>query len=195
MEAIFILIPGFILILFFVQSAFYFVQTYNTLVKMRNDILKAWSNIDVLLKQRNDEIQNLISTVKGYMEHEQKTLIEVARARATLEAASSVGEKAASDSIIRDTLGRLFAVVENYPQLKADQAFLKLQTRLTGIENQIADRREFYNDATTIYNTRIQSIPDSFVAQRAGFGRIPLFKATEQERKKIEVAFRQTTVV
>jgi len=172
------------------EAAFYYVNTYNSLVGLRNDILKAWANIDVLLKQRNDEIPNLVNSVKGYMEHERETFVEVTKARATLELAQTIGEKEASNSLITDTLKKLYAVVENYPQLKANETFLKLQTRITGIENQIADRREFYNDAVTIYNTRIGTIPDSIIAQRAHFMRIPLFKASEKERQRIEVAFK-----
>jgi LemA protein len=190
LEIILIVLAG-MLILLAVESAYFYMSTYNALVGLRNDILKAWANIDVLLKQRNDEIPNLVSTVSGYMEHEQKVLIEVAKARSTLELAGSIGEKSASDKLIHDTLQRLYAVVENYPQLKADETFLKLQTRITGLENQIADRREFYNDAVTIYNTRRQSFPDNLVADRMGFGRMPLFRATEKERQVVEVRFRQ----
>jgi LemA protein len=173
-----------------IETAFYVVNAYNTLVELRNDILKAWANIDVLLKQRNDEIPTLLDTVKGYMEHERETLTEVTKARGTLEVAKTLGEKDASNNLITDALKKLFAVVENYPQLKANDAFMKLQLRITGIENQIADRREFYNDAVTIYNTRIDTIPDRIIAERANFKRIPLFKATSQERKRIDVAFK-----
>jgi len=185
-----LILPAIVVVVALVESALYAVNAYNSLVELRNDILKAWANIDVLLKQRNDEIPNLVSTVKGYMGHERDTLTEVVKARSTLEMAKTVGEKEASSSIIADTLKRLYAVVENYPQLKADDSFIELQRRITGIENQIADRREFYNDAVTIYNTRIETIPDRMIAERAGFRRMPVFKASESERERIEVAFK-----
>jgi LemA protein len=190
MADVFLILAVLVLLLLVGESITYWVSTYNGLVGLRNDIVKAWANIDVLLKQRHDEIPNLIASVKGYMDHEQGVLEGVAKARSTLEQANTVGEKEAADNIIRETLGKLYAVVENYPQLKADQSFLKLQTRITGIENQIADRREFYNDAATIYNTRIESIPERLIAKKAGFGRFPLFKATAEERSRIEVVFR-----
>jgi LemA protein len=173
-----------------INAAFYYVNTYNGLVALKNNTVKAWANIDVLLKQRSDELPNLISAVKGYTEHENQTLTEIARARTTLERAGTVGEKAASYDIITDTLQRLYAVVENYPALKADANFLKLQARITGIENQIADRREFYNDAATIYNIKIETIPDNYVAHSMKAKRIPLFRATEEEKRRIDVIFK-----
>ncbi|MFH0863007.1 MAG: LemA family protein [Candidatus Altiarchaeota archaeon] len=190
MPPVVVFLIGAFALLVMAEAAYYYVKTYNGLVDSRNNILRAWSNIDVLLKQRMDEIPNLVSTVKGYVAHEHGIFVEVAKARTTLEQARTVGEKEASDNIIRETLGRLYAVVEDYPVLKADQSFLKLQVRITQIENQIADRREFYNSAATIYNTRIQSIPDNIVANHSGFGRIPLFKASDEERRRIEVFFR-----
>jgi LemA protein len=190
LDIILIILVGMLILLVF-EATYYYWSTYNTFIGLKNDILKAWANIDVLLKQRNDEIPNLVSTVSGYMEHEQKALIEVAKARTTLQLAESIGEKSASDKLIHDTLQRLYAVVESYPQLKADQTFLKLQKRISGLENQIADRREFYNDAATIYNTRRQSFPDKVVADSFGFGRMPLFRASEKERMIVEVRFRE----
>ncbi len=179
-----------ILALFLIaQSSIYFVRTYNSLVELHNDIVKSWANIDVMLKQRNDEIPNLVRAVKGYMKHEGEVLENVAKARSTLGAARTLGEKHASDSLISKTLKTLYAVVENYPALKADESFLKLQKRITTIENQIADRREFYNDAVTIYNTRIGTIPDRIIADRMGFKKMSLFKAGAKDRARKNIEF------
>ncbi|MBD3387900.1 MAG: LemA family protein [Candidatus Altiarchaeales archaeon] len=172
-----------------VMVANYLVGTYNSLVELKNDIVKAWANIDVLLKQRSDEVPNLVSTVKGYMAHEREVLEAVTQARASVVRAGSVGEKAATNDMLEVALGRLFAVVEAYPELKADESFLELQKRITRLENEIADRREFYNDAVTIFNTRIESYPDRFVAGWMGLRRRPLFKARPRERLRVKTSF------
>jgi LemA protein len=158
------------------------VVIYNGLVMLRNNIEKSWSNIDVLLKQRHDEITNLIVVVKGYMKHERDVLQGVTEARSLSMQAHTVQEKAHADKIVRKAIRNLFAVAENYPDLKANQNFLHLQRRITGLENEIADRRELFNDSVTTYNIRIQSIPDVFVARVLGFKAKVLFKAKEVER-------------
>src|SRR6202166_5252687 len=142
----------------------YTVIASNELVRLRNDNDRAWANIDVLLKQRHDEIPNLVETVKGYMQHEQQTLLAVTQARSASMGAASIGQKAVADLQVTSALRGLFAVAENYPQLKANQNFLKLQNRLTELEERIADRREFLNDDVNTYNTRIGQIPEVFVA-------------------------------
>jgi LemA protein len=187
-EALFVLFStGFLL--YVVVTVYYVIGIYNSLIGLRNDISKAWANIDVLLKQRNDEIPNLISTVKGYMEYESRVVEGVAKARSISLRAESVGEKAAYNELISGALKDLFAVVEDYPDLKANEGFLKLQKRITGLENEIADRREFYNDAVTIFNTRIETYPDKLVADGMRLKRRPLFRATEQERRNIKADF------
>jgi LemA protein len=167
----------------------YAVILYNGLVRLRNENDRAWANIDVLLKQRHDEIPNLVETVKGYMQHEQQTLLAVTEARADSMNASSVGQKALADFKIASALHGLFAVAERYPQLKANENFLKLQNRITELEERIADRREFFNDDVNTYNTRIGQIPDVFVASFMNLKRRDMFKVSEPDRRQVEVSF------
>jgi len=167
----------------------YAVILYNGLVRLRNENDRAWANIDVLLKQRHDEIPNLVETVKGYMQHEQQTLLAVTQARADSMNAASVGQKAVAELKIASALHSLFAVAENYPQLKANENFLKLQTRITELEERIADRREFFNDDVNTYNTRIGQIPDVFVASFMNLKRREMFKVSEEDRRQVEVSF------
>jgi len=167
----------------------YAVILYNGLVRLRNENDRAWANIDVLLKQRHDEIPNLVETVKGYMQHEQQTLLAVTQARADSMNAASVGQKAVAELKIASALHSLFAVAENYPQLKANENFLKLQNRITELEERIADRREFFNDDVNTYNTRIGQIPDVFVASFMDLKRREMFKVSEQDRSQVEVNF------
>ena len=162
---------------------------YNNLIRLRNNIDKSWANIDVLLKQRSNEIPNLINTVKGYMKHERKTLESLTKARTILSKTETLSRKAAVDNLITDLLKTIFVVAEAYPNLKAGENFLKLQKRITGLENELADRREFYNDSVTIYNTRIQSFPDLLIARRIHLKVVNLFKATEEDKRYIEVNF------
>ena len=171
----------------------YAVILYNGLVRLRNENDRAWANIDVLLKQRHDEIPNLVETVKGYLQHEQQTLLAVTQARADSMNASSVGQKAVAELKIASALHSLFAVAENYPQLKANENFLKLQTRITELEERIADRREFFNDDVNTYNTRIGQIPDVFVASFMDLKRREMFKVSEQDRSQVEVSFHGVT--
>jgi LemA protein len=175
--------------LFFGGLFFYFISVYNGLVQLKNNIKKSWSNIDVLLKQRADELPKLINSVKGYMNHEQQTLEKLTQARTRFMSAQTVGEKAAADNAISGALKSLFAVSENYPNLKANENFMQLQGRISGLENEIADRREFYNDSVNTYNIRIQSIPDVFIAKFLGYQPDEMFKVTEADRQDVEVKF------
>jgi LemA protein len=175
--------------LFVVGVLAYAVILYNELVRLRNDNDRAWANIDVLLKQRHDEIPNLVETVKGYMQHEQQTLLAVTQARAASMNAASIGQKAQADLQVTGALRGLFAVAENYPQLKADQNFIKLQSRITELEERIADRREFFNDNVNTYNTRIGQIPEVFVASFLSLKPRSMFKVSEDDRRFIEVKF------
>jgi LemA protein len=175
--------------LFVVGVLAYAVILYNELVRLRNDNDRAWANIDVLLKQRHDEIPNLVETVKGYMQHEQQTLLAVTQARAASMNAASIGQKAQADLQVTGALRGLFAVAENYPQLKANQNFLKLQSRITELEERIADRREFFNDNVNTYNTRIGQIPEVFVASFLSLKPRSMFKVSEDDRRFIEVKF------
>ena len=167
----------------------YAVILYNGLVRLRNENDRAWANIDVLLKQRHDEIPNLVESVKGYMQYEQQTLLAVTQARTDSMNASSVAQKAVADLKVASALHNLFAVAENYPQLKANENFLKLQNRITELEERIADRREFFNDDVNTYNTRIGQIPDVFVASFMNLKRREMFKVSDQDRSQVEVNF------
>ena len=165
----------------------YILFIYNGLIQLRNNIDKSWSNIDVLLKQRTDELPNLVASVKGYMKHEQGVLTTITNARTAMMSAQTMSAKARASDVISGALKTIFAVAENYPNLKANENFLKLQQRITGLENEIADRREFYNDAVTNYNIRIESIPDTIIAGMMTLKKRELFKATAEEREVVKV--------
>ncbi len=171
----------------------YFIATYNSLVSIKNNVEKAWANIDVLLKQRNDELPKLIDTCKAYMTHESQTLEKVIQARMGVDAARQthdVAELGQKESALAASIGGLYAVAENYPDLKADQTFVNLQQRITGLENQIADRREFYNDSVNVNNVRIAQFPDLVVAGVCNFEQKPLLKFASAALKDIDVSAR-----
>ncbi len=178
---------GFFLLLVAIGLLVYFITLYNSLVRLRNDNDKAWANIDVLLKQRHDELPKLIDTCKDYMQYEQKTLQLIVEARNASMKAGTVGEKAQADTMVSGALKTLFAVAENYPELKANNNFMQLQNRISELEEKIADRREFYNDDVNTYNIRIQQLPDVFVARLIGLRPRDLFKVTEEDRRDVEV--------
>ena len=167
----------------------YGVAIYNGLIAMKNNIGRSWANIDVLLKQRHDELPKLVKTCEQYMKHERAVFDKLSEARAALIGARSVGERAEAEGQLTRALGQVFAVAEQYPNLKADTSFLELQRRITQIENQIADRREFYNDTVTTYNTRIQQIPDAIVANWLALTPAELFKVDEADRQDVEIRF------
>ena len=167
----------------------YAVGIYNTLVRLSNNIDKAWSNIDVILKQRHDELPKLVKVCNSYMTHERETMERVTSARSVYGRSTSVDEKAKAENQLTRALGRLFAVAEQYPDLKANQEFLNLQQRISGLENTIADRREFYNDSVNLYNIRIEQIPAVWVAQQIGYGARPLLTVAESDRADVELAF------
>ncbi|MGA2747005.1 MAG: LemA family protein, partial [Candidatus Sulfotelmatobacter sp.] len=182
-------ITGFAFVLFLAGAVIYIIILYNGLVRLRNENDRAWANIDVLLKQRHDEIPNLVETVKGYMQHEQQTLLAVTQARAASMNAASISQKALADLKMMNALRGLFVVAENYPQLEANENFLKLQARISELEERIADRREFFNDDVNSYNTRIGQIPDVFVASFMELKPRAFFKVSDEDRKLVEVKF------
>ena len=165
----------------------YFITIYNSLVRLKNDIDKAWANIDVLLKQRHDELPKLIETCKGYMQYEQKTFLLITEARTAFMKATSVSEHAQADNMISSALKSLFAVSENYPELKANNNFMQLQKRISELEEKIADRREFFNDDVNTFNIRIQQVPDVFIAGMMHLQHHDLFKVTEEDRQDVDV--------
>jgi LemA protein len=147
----------------------WFVATYNGLVRLRNHMQEAWAQIDVQLKRRHDLVPNLVETVKGYASHERETLEQVVQARSAAVSAKGVDQQAKAESLLSGALGRLMAIVERYPDLKANQNFLALQEELTSTENKVGFARTFYNDQVRTYNTKIQSIPDNIVAGMFNF--------------------------
>ena len=183
------IITGLAFFLFIAGVSIYAVILYNELVRLRNENDRAWANVDVLLKQRHDEIPNLVETVKGYMQHEQQTLLAVTQARAASMNAASIGQKATADLQMTGALRGLFAVAENYPQLKANENFLKLQNRISELEERIADRREFFNDDVNTYNTRIGQIPEVFIASFLELKPRSMFKVSDEDRRLVEVRF------
>ncbi len=176
-----------------IAIVYYIVAIYNGLIQLKNNIQKSWANIDVLLKQRADELPKLIESVKGYMAHEQGVLTAVTQARTAFLEAKTIPQKAAADTMMSGALKSLFAVAENYPNLKANENFLQLQNRISGLENEIADRREFYNDSVNTFNIRIQSIPDVVVARMMGLTQPEqMFKVSEEEKRDVVVNFQNT---
>jgi LemA protein len=170
--------------------AAYLIGIYNGLVSLRENVKVAWANIDVLLKQRHDELPKLVETCKRYMQFEQETLEKVMRARASVSQASTSGNVAAvgaAEQQLRAGVGRLFAVAESYPQLKSDETFKQLQSRITALEESIADRRELYNDQVNLNNIRVKVFPDVVIAQRFGFLPAQLLEFTNEEKRDVEV--------
>ena len=173
-----------------VALAVYLIGIYNGLVSLRENAKTAWANIDVLLKQRHDELPKLVETCKRYMQFEQQTLEKVMRARASVNQASTSGNVAAvgaAERQLRAGVGRLFAVAESYPQLKSDETFKQLQGRITALEESIADRRELYNDQVNLNNIRVKVFPDVVIAQKFGFQPAQLLEFTNEEKRDVEV--------
>jgi LemA protein len=168
----------------------YFVGIYNGLVNLRESVKVAWANIDVLLKQRHDELPKLVETCKRYMQFEQETLEKVMRARSSVSQASASGDVAAvgaAEQQLRVGVGRLFAVAESYPQLKTDETFKQLQGRITALEESIADRRELYNDQVNLNNIRVNVFPDVLIAQKFGFAPAHLLEFADEEKRDVDV--------
>ena len=168
----------------------YMATIYNNLVSLKHNVSKAWSNIDVLLKQRHDELPKLVETCKQYMGFEQETLEKVMQARSAVSAARERGDVSSlgpAESQLRMGLGNLFAVAEAYPELKANETFKHLQGRISGLEDAIADRREFYNESVNANNVRIEQFPDVIIARFLGFQPRDLLEFTDEEKKDVDV--------
>jgi LemA protein len=162
----------------------WFVATYNSLVNLKVRVATAWSQIDVQLKRRHDLIPNLVETVKGYMAHERETLEKVIKARTQAVDASGLKDKAQAENFLTQTLRTLFAVVERYPDLKANQNCLQLQEELTSTENKIGFARQYYNDEVRLYNTGIQIVPGAIVARAAGLAPKEFFEIEDPSQKE-----------
>jgi LemA protein len=173
-----------------VLAAIYLIVIYNGLVNLKHGVQKAWANIDVLLKQRHDELPKLVETCRQYMQFEQSTLEKVMAARAGLQTARSSGDvKAvgAAEGPLRASVGAVVATVEAYPELRANQSFQQLLSRITGLENAISDRREFYNESVNINNVRIEQFPDVIAARLFGFKPAALLEFDAAELADVDV--------
>lgn len=168
---------------------FYFWMIYNSLISAKVRIQEALSHIDVQLKRRADLIPNLVETVKGYAKHEKELLENITNARANLMSAQTTHDKAQANNMLTDTLKSLFAVAENYPDLKANQNFAKLQEELSDTENKIAYSRQFYNSNVLDFNTKVALFPNSIVANMFGFKAAEFFEAEEGDKKPVKVSF------
>jgi len=171
-------------------ASMYLVMIYNNLVLLKHAVSKAWANIDVLLKQRHDELPKLVEVCKQYMSYEQETLEKVIQARSAVMSArsdSNVGALGQAETQLRMGLGNLFALAENYPELKANNSFQQLQSRISQLENSIADRREVYNESVNNNNVRIEQFPDVVVARMLNFKGFELLEFSDEEKKDVNV--------
>src|ERR1700730_8984067 len=173
---------GWVLLIIVGLMGLYFAVAYNSLVRLRNQVDNSWRQIDVQLKRRHDLIPNLVEAVKGYMQFERDTLTQVVEARGKAISAPDQASRVAAENQLTAGLGRLLAVMENYPQLKSDQNVMQLQEQLTTTENQIAFSRQAYNDAVLNLNNRIQSFPSNLIANNFGFKPAEYFKATPEDQ-------------
>jgi LemA protein len=184
------MITTFILLALLVGGLLYGVTIYNNLVNLKHAVSKAWANIDVLLKQRHDELPKLVETCKQYMKYEQETLEKIMQARASANNAREAGDVkgvGAAETQMRLGLGKLFALAEAYPDLKTNDSFQQLQSRISGLENAIADRREFYNESVNNNNVRIEQFPDVILAGLFGFKAAVLLQFSEEEKKDVDI--------
>jgi LemA protein len=164
--------------------ALWAIAAYNGLVRMRQEVRNAWSQIDVQLKRRHDLIPNLVEAVKGYMGHERQTLESVIKARTQAVSAEGFKDKAAAENILTQTLRSLFAVVERYPDLKANQNVMALQEELTSTENRISFARQFYNDQVSRLNTAVETVPVNVIAQLGGFTKTDFFEIDDPAHRE-----------
>jgi len=168
----------------------YFVGIYNNLVRLKHNVAQAWSNIDILLKQRHDELPKLVEVCKQYMQYEGSALEKIIAARSGVSQARESGDIGAlgmAEGQLRLGLGSLFAVSEAYPELKANENFQHLQSRITGLEDAIADRREYYNDSVNINNVRIEQFPDLIIARFLNFKEKELLEFDEEEKQDVDI--------
>jgi LemA protein len=186
------MIPGIIIGVIVVILIIFYVANYNGLVGLRNQTKNAWAQIDVQLKRRHDLIPNLVETVKGYMQHERGTLEAVTNARNLAQSLANAGpgERARAEGELGSALARLLAVVENYPNLKANQNFLALQEELTSTENKISFSRQYYNDSVLRYNNKTQMFPSNIIASMSNFKQGEFFEVkVPEEREAPRVSF------
>jgi LemA protein len=173
---------AYIPLILLILVALWFVAAYNTLIRLRNQVKNAWHQIDVQLKRRHDLIPNLVEVVKDYMAYEQETLTKVIEARSAAVNAKGTAAQAKAENVLTESLKSLLAVVENYPELKANQNVASLQEELTGTENKISFARQFFNDSVMSYNNTIQTIPSNIIASIFSFTQEAYFQAEEADR-------------
>ena len=184
------MVVNFVVLALIIGALVYAVVIYNNLVNLKHAISKAWANIDVLLKQRHDELPKLVETCRQYMKFEQETLERVIRARSASASARESGDVKAvgqAETEMRLGLGKLFAVAEAYPDLKTNQTFQQLQSRISALENSIADRREFYNESVNNNNVRIEQFPDVIIARFFAFKPAILLQFSEEEKRDVDM--------
>ena len=179
-----------VLIIVLVIIGIWFAASYNGFISLRNRVEEAFATMDVFLKKRYDLIPNIVETVKGYASHESETLTKVVQARNMASGASTIEDKQRLEGDFANTLKSLFAVVENYPNLKADAQFINLQDQLSGLEGEIANARKYYNAIVKTFNTMVQSFPSNILAGMFGFAIKPYFEVDDaSERKNVKVDF------
>ena len=184
------IIMGAVLLIVAVGIALWVISVYNTLIRVRNKTDLNWAQVDVVLKKRFDLVPGLVETCKGYAAHEKDTFDRIARARGLMNSAGTVAEQANANNVLTSALKTLFAVAEAYPELKANENFMHLQTELTAIEDKIVYQRQFYNDSVYAYNTMIQQFPVVLVAKAFRFTEKELFNTTdEEEREPVKFTF------
>ena len=181
------IVVGFIFILVIIGLVSWFFTIYNGLIQVRENIKKSWANIDVLLMQRSDEIPKLIKTVKAFAQHEKKMFDSVMSAREKYLGAGTLAEKADADNQITNALKSVFALSESYPELRSNENFLQFQNRISGLENEIADRRELYNESVYNHNIRIQSLPDVIIANAMASKQEEMFEVPESKKDDISI--------
>ena len=177
----------FIISLVIIGLVSWFFTIYNGLIHVKENIKKSWANIDVLLMQRSDEIPKLIKVLKSFAKHEKKMFDNVMVARKSYLGANSITEKADADNQISDALKSVFALSEAYPELRSNENFLNLQDRISGLENEISDRRELYNESVNNYNIRIQSLPDVAIANALGLDQEEMFQVNDLKKKDVDI--------
>jgi LemA protein len=184
------IVVGFVALGLLIIAIGYIILIYNRLVNLKHETAKAWSNIDVLLKQRHDELPKLVETCKQYMQHEKETLDAVMRARSSIFSAREHQDLRAlgnAESQLRQGLAQLFAAVEAYPDLKASAAFRSLEARITSLENAISDRREFYNECVNTNNIRLEEFPDLLIARYFSFESFDLLEFADEETANVDL--------
>jgi LemA protein len=173
-----------VLVVIVITAVLFYVTINNSLVTVKQQVARAWANIDVILKQRFDEIPQLIEVINQYVQHEKNILLTIAEARKQYGMARNEDEKMKANQTLSAALPAIFALGENYPELKSNNNFVQLQTRISELEESLAHRREFYNEAVTTYNTRIEQFPSSLIAGRLGYTEKNLFQVAEAEKQR-----------